>query len=507
MWKPLLRSAAFLAVISAAVVSASVQVTLISDIHLDPNYGTPAAYSSCTTPESSVWGVAGCEASPQLTQRSLDDVSEQNTSFIFHGGDWQRHRFYGSGLSATSIFGDLSERFRNVTVDGSLGEVAFCTALGNNDVVPNYFFALDSSMSEQELFQRVQAMETVGLLTSSEAGVMAKCGYYTHEMATVNVIVLHTLLWTFRLRPELSDSISDPCNQFAFLESELQKVRSSGKRAIILGHIPPGLNTFNVLRGGFNTLERDIFWKPEYQRSYDAIIYAYRDVVTVQIYGHTHRFTLQVFPENGVLSLIMPAISPIYNNNPSYLLANFSERDWSLQDVQIRYVTQDGMFHAGMSAKRALKISADLSSLPQLRASIKALATDDEAWENYLRMFCGGELRNTVFPRGPCDARCRYVVVCSMLESNHSHIQRCVADFLATSSDDSTHMSSGAMALIIICSIIGLDMSVMLVLMARSGQTTLACSNFQSTKWWRSLLEKQSKSSVATGATELHAVM
>ncbi|KPA82463.1 hypothetical protein ABB37_03525 [Leptomonas pyrrhocoris] len=489
--------------ISAAVVTASVRVTLLSDIHYDPQYGTTKAFSQCVTSNSSVWGVAGCDTSPQLIQRALDDVSRQGTSFIFYGGDWQRHDYHNSGLAPAALFTDLSERFRNVTVDGSHGTVAFSASLGNNDVVPDYYFEWESAASVQELTARVQAMETAGLLTATEAGVMEKCGYYTYEKATLHVIVLHTLLWAFRLRPYLSDAVADPCSQFAFLKSELQKVRDSGKRAVILGHVPPGLDTYKVLKGGFKTPPDDLYWKPEYLSAYDAIIYAYKDVVALQLFGHTHRFALQVFPANGVLSIILPAISPIFSNNPSYLLADFREKDWFLQDVRIRYSTRDGVFHAGTSAKAALKISADLASLPQLRSAVKKLATDDEAWKNYLQMYCGGETRPEVFPGEACDAHCRYVVVCSMLESNYTSIQNCVADFFADSSEAPCRTSPGVVATILIFSVMVLAVAVLLVRMARSGQTTLACHNFTKVGWWRSLLSIRPTSSIVV-ETELH---
>lgn len=507
-----MHSASFLvllvAMLGVTVASASRQVTFLSDIHYDPQYGTAKAFSKCTTAASSVWGVTGCDASSQLTQRALDDVSGQNTSFIFFGGDWQRHGYSWSGLAPAELMSDLSNRFRNVTVDGSLGKVAFSGSIGNNDVVPDYYFAWESAASgaaasEEQLGYRVQAMEAAGLLSTTEASVFSMCGYYTHEMATLNVIVLHTLLWAFRLLPTLSDTVSDPCNQFMFLEAELKKVRAAGKRAVVLGHIPPGLNAYNVLLGGFNTPEDDLFWKPYYQKRYDDIIRAHKDLIAVQLFGHTHKFTLQVFPSNGALSMIIPAISPIFANHPSYLVANFSGDDWMLQDVQMRYTREDGVFRAGLTASKALKTSASLGSLPQTRASIIALATDDAAWADYLEMMGGGETRLDIFPDEECDTRCRYIVVCAMLENEHAHIRRCVEEFTGAEPGMTNRTSSGVAAFVVICSILVLVMVAVLVLMARSGQTTLVFANFQSLRWWKSLLNKRRRSTPVVVETEL----
>ncbi|KAG5468002.1 hypothetical protein LSCM4_01089 [Leishmania orientalis] len=472
------------------------RVTLISDIHLDPLYGTERGFT-CTQSSSPMWSMPGCDSSPQLTARSLEDVSAQNTSLVLYSGDWQRHHYIDSGLEPAAVFESLSELFRHVQVDGSLGMAAFSAALGNNDVVPDYYFSLKNEESVEELGARVEAMRRAGLLSDAEAAVMSKYGYYTHEMHSVHVIVLHTLLWAYALEPSLPPDVSDPYNQFAFLRSELEKVRSANKRAIIVGHIPPGLNTYFVLSRGFKSAAEDMFWKEVYETTYDSIIYEYKDVVALQLFGHTHRFKLLTMPRNGALSIIAPSISPIFSNDPSYLLASFGDA-WTLEDVLIRYTTNNGIYHSGLSAKAALGLTGGLQSVTNVRAAIALLATDDARWERFLTMFCGGEKRLQVFPSANCDKQCRYVVVCSMLENNHSDIQRCVSDYNVLPHPSQRNRTPGLIiAIIVLLSLVVIAADVMLLLMSRSGQTTLSWSNMKCTGWWKSLFRK-SKGSVVT---------
>lgn len=487
---------ALCAALLACGASASRRVTFISDIHYDPLYGTAKAYG-CTSSSSPIWGTPGCDASPQLTARALDDVSAHNTSFILYSGDWQRHHYADSGLAPPALFADLSARFRNVTVDGSLGAVAFSGSLGNNDVVPDYYFSWDSEATERELRYRVDAMKSADLLDDDEAEVMAQCGYYTHVLPTVHVIVLHTLLWAYRLEPSLPSSVTDPCNQFEFLRDELAKVQRTGKRAIIMGHIPPGLNTYNVLENGFETATKDMFWKEAYEAKYDGIIAQYRDVVAVQLFGHTHKFTLLTMSRNGALSLIVPSISPIFSNNPSYLLANFSDA-WALQDVQIRYATDGGAFHTGGSAAAALNVSTGLYDFSAVRAAIAGMATNDVTWEAFMMLFCGGEGRLAVLPNGVCGQRCRYTVICSMLENNLTAIQSCVAQYVAgdnngaaPSADLST--SPGVTAAIVLLTLVAVGAAAMLLLMSRSGLTSPTLAELATVAWWKSLLRRDER--------------
>ncbi|CAM38667.1 conserved hypothetical protein [Leishmania braziliensis MHOM/BR/75/M2904] len=460
-----------------------IRVTLISDIHYDPLYGTEKA-KGCTDASYSVWGMPGCDSSPQLTARALEDVSAQNTSLLLYGGDWQRHSFLESGLKPDAIFKDLSRRFRNVTVDGSLGEVAFCASLGNNDVVPDYYYSWENETSVQQLTYRVDAMRDAGLLSDAEASVMVKCGYYTHEMANVHVIVLHTLLWAHSLRPPLASSVRDPCNQLSFLRNELVKARRDRKRAIIMGHIPPGIDLYAVLKRGFKSEEDDMFWKEEYVTAYDSIVSEFKDLIVVQLFGHTHHFRLLTMPRSGALALIIPAISPIFGNNPYYMVASFSNA-WSLEDVLIRYATGDGVFHSGISAKFMLNLTVGLHSVADVRAAIALLATDDVMFERFITAFCGGEKRLQVFPKSECDNQCRHTLVCSMLENNYSTIQRCVAEFGDLPGPSrGTRLSGGMIAVIVLLSLLVIGAIVVLLLWSRRRRTALFWPNVGCSTWW-----------------------
>ncbi|CAG9582240.1 conserved hypothetical protein [Leishmania major strain Friedlin] len=473
------------------------QVALISDIHYDPLYGTSRALK-CTSSSSPVYGMQGCDSSLQLMASTLADVSAQSPSLLLYTGDWQRHKFANSSLAPAAIFKDMSERFRNVTVDSSLGAVAFSGAVGNNDVVPDYYFSLGSTTSEEELAHRVAAMRGAALLNDAEASVMRNCGYYTHIMDSVHVIVLHTLLWAHELQPSLPSNLSDPCNQFSFLRSELAKVRAASKRAIIMGHIPPGLNTYNVLKRGFGSAAGDMFWKEQYEATYNSIIREYKDLLVVQLFGHTHMFKLLTMPRNGVLGIVVPSISPIFGNHPSYLMANFSET-WELEDAQSRYTIGDGVFHPGLSAKEVFSLNTGLYSVADVRAAITLLATDDTMWDRFLTVFCGGEKSSHVFPHRKCDKQCRYIVVCSMLENNHTDIQHCVANYsLLPGPSQDTGTTVFMSAVIVLCSLFVSGASVAMLLMIRSGQTTLSWSNMKSAIWWKSLVSKQESNTTTT---------
>ncbi|GET92429.1 beta-fructofuranosidase-like protein [Leishmania tarentolae] len=480
-------------------------VTLISDIHYDPLYGTSKAYV-CTSSSSPAYSMQGCDSSSPLTTSAMDDVSAQNPSLVLYTGDWQRHHFSDSGLPPAAIFENLSKRFKGITVDGSLGAVAFGGALGNNDVVPDYYFSWENETSERELGYRVAAMHEATLLNDAEASVMRTCGYYTHTIDRVHVIVLHTLLWAYDLQPALLSNVSDPCNQFSFLRSELEKVRAAKKRAIIMGHIPPGVNTYSVLKRGFHSATRDMFWKEEYEATYDSIINEYKEFIAVQLFGHTHMFRLLTMRRNGALAIIIPSISPIFGNYPSYLMANFSEA-WELEDLQSRHTTGEGVFQPGLFVKEVLSLSTGLHSVTDVRAAITLLGTNDTMWEGFLTLFCGGEKRLQAFPHKKCDNLCRYVIVCSMLENNYTDIQRCVDDYnVSPGPSQDAKITLGITVAIIVFSVLVIGAGVALLLVTYCEQATLWCSGTKISVCWEPFGWKKERHTTSEIENELEDV-
>lgn len=110
----------------------------------------------------------------------------------------------------------------------------------------------------------------------------------------------------------------DPFGQFAWLKSQLEVARARGKPAWIVGHIPPGIETFTFTE----------LWEDKYVANYLAVVQN-KDLgpfVAAQLFGHVHACEFRLLPDPANLTgpiLLSGALSPIYNNNPAFRVIEY----------------------------------------------------------------------------------------------------------------------------------------------------------------------------------------
>ena len=83
------------------------------------------------------------------------------------------------------------------------------------------------------------------------------------------------------------------------------------------GHIPPGIETF-----GYTAL-----WYSNYLKTYRAIVTDHVKTIAAQLFAHVHADEFRLLPGGGGGGgggggpiITTGAISPVYNNNPSFKL-------------------------------------------------------------------------------------------------------------------------------------------------------------------------------------------
>ncbi|KAL7710619.1 beta-fructofuranosidase [Lotmaria passim] len=422
---------------------ATVPINLISDMHLDPEYGSADAFGICKNSSFPATGYKGCDAPMSLISLVVADATNQYSTYTLYGGDWQRHGMSQSNLSTGVVFSKLAPSFSLIgssSPPSDLNTPRVGTTLGNNDVMPDYFFNVSES-PHPILDTQIGIMEENGILTSAEGAVMAGCGFYSRSATTtLRIAVLHTLVWTYRLSPPLEESNTDPCGQLAWLASEIDAARAAGQKLIILSHIPPLPDVFGVIkRGAIGSVTSDMYWKPAFQNAYTTLLFNNKDVVALQIYGHTHRFSLLVDPDMGVPLFIINSVTPMFGNNPAYMIGNFDEITWQPTSLRQRYLDTSRAsvrFLSGLDVGSAMNIH-NLSSIADVRRALNEMFTNDTAWENYMVLRTGGVVDD------PCTtAFCRIYTLCAMLHAAHENITTCVAQHSATSSSSSSSSSS-----------------------------------------------------------------
>ena len=322
----------------------------LSDLHLDPYYGTDFASShktnSCSLPYNATllehpYGQVGCDAPPILLEFALENVQSQNNNnnannnannnnidFILVTGDFARHSMDTLSQHLGRSIYDPVESILSTCIQSiqkALPNVPIVPVLGNNDVVPDYYLGLDQSLekvNELEVpdsnsdSEAMLATVTFGLkdafLTKDEFFTFQHGGYFSRLVdlpstttleeeeeeggSSILVLSLNTVLYSVNHQPDPESKgrrPEDPYGQFEWMKSQLQTAANpNSKRRIVgvylAGHIPPSIGSYRHSQ----------LWHDQYLEEFFAILQdysqgTYTDENTTppilgNFYGHVH---------------------------------------------------------------------------------------------------------------------------------------------------------------------------------------------------------------------------
>mmetsp|Transcript_4365 Transcript_4365/g.9616 ORF Transcript_4365/g.9616 Transcript_4365/m.9616 type:complete len:671 (+) Transcript_4365:85-2097(+) len=320
----------------------------ISDIHVDPLYGIPStpsgsacvAYSSSKVfPESATannpYGIIGCDPPPSLWDSALEAVRKVSRKFdpdaLIFTGDFVRHvpDYTENPIETVSdLIGraadEISEKFKVLGPSAKL-----VGTLGNDDNPRNYQLNVTNTPSNP-WFRRVGGeLREAGTMPYTREEAYKMGGYYATEFHNILVLNIQTVTYSMFFAGENPDE-DDPFGQFHWLEQQLTTASEKGQKVWIIGHVPPGIETF-----GYKAL-----WKPKYVDRYMAIVQdkTLGKVIAAQFFGHTHSDEFRLLPdapEGAGAMLISSAISPIYSNQPNVRLIEYDVDTGLIQNMKV----------------------------------------------------------------------------------------------------------------------------------------------------------------------------
>jgi len=347
---------------------------LLSDIHFDP-FHDPAKAKRLDETEVTDWPTIlaqpdapdaaqafdalqqkckarGVDTSYALLRSSLAAMQKQGASvgFVTVTGDLIAHGYpcrYKAAVGGADYEGFVTKTITFVTamVRSAFPTVPVYVSLGNNDSgCADY--RLDAGGSF--LHGTAEAM-TAGLPPAERAQAareFAVGGYYSSAMAPfqkARVVVLNDIYWSPKY--ETCRGAADPAPgdaELAWLGQELASARAAGEPVWVMGHIPPGVNAFSTVAKMTDVCAGDqaeMFLEAD---KLDALLEQYADVVRLGLFAHTHMDELRVIgPENGagtahsVAVKLVPSISPVNGNDPSFTVARVNLKTATLEDYRV----------------------------------------------------------------------------------------------------------------------------------------------------------------------------
>ncbi|KAE9218621.1 hypothetical protein PF002_g16450 [Phytophthora fragariae] len=299
------------------------------------------------------------------------------------------------------VHGDLTDEFLAETVETNVETLVhyYATAdndtnlditalIGNSDTSPDYKMNVTDPTTEVNPSISLISAAWQDTLSKSNLDWFNHRGYLTYDLDDkLVVLTLNTVPYSPSHTPNTTN-MSDPFGQFAWLNETLVELRRADKFAYIVGHIPPIIDSFSGAQ----------MWEAAYIATYKAIVSDFADIIKAQFFAHVHSIEFRVplsseqqaqEAANGtelVPLFISAAISPIYDNNPAFMVWDFDATTYELLDftvygTNISSDSQELHWQPLFKASSAYNVSSLRTS--ELNAFVDRAASDPALLEQY----------------------------------------------------------------------------------------------------------------------------
>ncbi len=265
-------------------------------------------------------------------------------------------------------------------------QAQFVLALGNNDsACGDYALAPDAAFLREVAAAWGPLVNRHGAAPDFQR-TFVHDGFYTATLPIpgLHAIVVDNVFWSPRYRAGCGAAGRVVDASFAEFESALQRARGP---VWVLFHIPPGVDTFSTAQLA-HRLAIVPYLTPSLRDRFVAALGNAHAAIVLAVAGHTHKFAYRIVNARAahpVPMLLVPAISPVFGNEPSFLTANVG-RDGTLRDID-EVSFQAGAWH-DIGGMRSLGVDAFTG--PQLVALQARLARDLPLRATFERLYGGG---------------------------------------------------------------------------------------------------------------------
>lgn len=345
---------------------------VLSDIHFNPY--VPELFERLKQAQVEQWPQIlaaspnqgqklGNDSSYALVRSALDDAARRvpNPDFILCPGDFLAHYWQETfdrlapGVRAQQP--EVFQQFTMNTVGLLVAElrqrfpgVPILPALGNEDS-----FCDDYGLEPGGEFLRDLAQVWVPLLhlpadqRQAFERTFRRGGYYDVPLPRTpghRLIVLNSVFFSTEYFDECEQPHQQPSGeQLAWLAERLRAAEQANQRVWLLMHIPPGIDVYDTAKSLAKNGPVKTFWHNEYASEFLKLATQYRGTLQWAIAGHTHMDDFRaplVGEQVAVPFKFVPAVSPVFGNNPSYQAYTYRRDDGQIEDYQAYYLPLAG---------------------------------------------------------------------------------------------------------------------------------------------------------------------
>ncbi|MCB1502097.1 MAG: metallophosphoesterase [Bauldia sp.] len=337
---------------------------VVSDIHFDPFDPEGLAATLATLPPDAWMGhfaslppapasQYGKDTNHVLLRSAIGAIGAQAAAadFAIVGGDLLSHGFEDDTAKALGVpLGSAAQREFAVRttqfVAGALG-AAFegrpvIVALGNNDSDCGDYEIEPGGGYLAAIRETIRALAGPDRVAADFDATFAAGGYYALRHPTVagtRILVINDVLWSERYRNACgADGLAAGHAEMAWLATTLDAMAEAGQRAWIVHHIPWGIDPYATLHAKAETCPARVvpFMQAEFADTFLALLRRHAGIIDVSLSGHVHfddyRLLLDDTGAAASVDKVVPAISPIFGQNPAFQLFTYDRENGRLRD-------------------------------------------------------------------------------------------------------------------------------------------------------------------------------
>jgi len=347
---------------------------LVSDVHFEPFWDSAKVPQLIAAPVSQWQAILASPASPDQAERfadlyakcptrgkdttyalfasSLEAMRAQapNARFITLSGDLISHsfpcKFKATVPSATpqqyEAFVVKTIQFVLSEIRAAFPNVPLYAALGNNDsgcndyqIDPNGSFLADINRAFTGALSASER-KAAEVSFAAEGDFSAALPAPFHH---TRILVIDNLFQSKKYKTcSGKEDDSGAKAQNAWLRAQLENARKHHENVWVMGHIPPGIDPFVTIVKMKNVCAGK---KPTVFLSSDDLantLADYGDVIRLAIFAHTHMDEMRLLSVPGkkpVAVKMVPSISPVNGNNPSFTIASIDPRTATMLDYRV----------------------------------------------------------------------------------------------------------------------------------------------------------------------------
>ncbi len=372
----LLKFTIALFAVLAAMASASVaeprpSVALISDFHFNP-FDPPELAEELVSRPAEEWAEIfgsierqdmskwGSDTNYALLASSLEAFSQSasGADFAIMAGDFLAHKFeekIATSLNEPSTDEMLQALSTKTTLFvGDAISRAFpgkpvIVALGNTDSGCGDYGITPEGAYLTETRDMVRRMVGEDLVADDFDETYTAGGYYALRHPTVpkaRILVLNNILWSAKYHDRCGGSVEAAAmSMMLWLKKQLEDQKSTGGSVWVIQHIPWGIDTNSTLKAKGSLCREKIvpFLKENEAAQLRQLFRDFSTTILTSFAGHVHtddyRLLLGPGSQPLVAQKILPAISPIYNQNPGFSIMTYDAKTGAPWDFSTYHLT------------------------------------------------------------------------------------------------------------------------------------------------------------------------